>query len=83
MEVGSLHKQIGVLWLSTRKLRLSFIVLADSISVNNNKFFSLGLKYYVCLFVLQGTLLVAQLIEALRYKLVTGSIPDDVIGIFH
>jgi hypothetical protein len=82
MEVGSLHKQIGILCSSTRKLRLSFIVLADSISVNN-KFFSLALKYYICLFVLQGTLLVAQLTEALRYKLVTGSIPDDVIGNFH
>jgi len=31
-----------------------------------------------------GTLLVAQLVEALRYKpKVAGSIPDSVIGIFH
>jgi len=31
---------------------------------------------------LRDTLLVAQLVEALRYK-VAGSIPDGVIGIFH
>jgi hypothetical protein len=31
---------------------------------------------------LRGTLPVAQLVEALRYKVV-GSIPDGVIGIFH
>jgi hypothetical protein len=31
-----------------------------------------------------GTLLVAQLVEALRTsRKVAGSIPDDVIGIFH
>ena len=31
-----------------------------------------------------GTLLVAQLVEALRYKPeAAGSIPDGVIGIFH
>jgi len=51
MEAGSLHVQIGILCLSTRK-RLSFIVLIDSVSVNNNKFFSQALKYYVGLFVL-------------------------------
>jgi hypothetical protein len=30
-----------------------------------------------------GTLLVAQLVEALRYKPVAGSIPDSVTEIFH
>jgi len=51
MEVGSLHVQIGVLCLSTKKRCLSFIVMIASVSVNN-KFFSHALKYYVGLFVL-------------------------------
>jgi len=50
MNVGSLHVQIGVLCLSTRKHCLSFIVFIHSVSLN--KFFSHTLKYYVGLFVL-------------------------------
>ena len=40
------------------------------------------LKYYMILLVLVLGYAVAQLVEALRYK-VAGSIPDGVIGIFH
>jgi hypothetical protein len=37
---------------------------------------------YDTIHVARGTLLVAQMVEALRYK-PEGSIPDGVIGIFH